>query len=271
MSAMVRLARAMRDAYRLEALEPRVLLSADPVLGAAHAVVMQPVDPYAQSLDGAYDPADALAHHPGQFAHASLPDGWQHWAPNAPEPSPSGSHSFAVDARAFDAGHARTASGFMAGTLHVPLDQAANDAGTLNLTSTANASQGPTMHALAVVTPGGSPAVTSNTTGSLTMTGSDTFEVDIDGTGADLLTVTGTAHLDGLIKVNLVGGTTPTEGQTYTVLKYQALSGSFAEGEGLVSVGNGLYFEIQSDTAIKQINLIAHRLDVPGSYAVNLL
>ncbi|RZL31072.1 MAG: LEPR-XLL domain-containing protein, partial [Rubrivivax sp.] len=148
MSGLVRLARAMRDAYKLEALEPRVLLSADPVLGAAHAVVMQPVDPYAQTLDGAYDPADALAQHPGQVPHASLPDGWQDWAPNAAEPAPSGSQTFAVDARAFDVQHAQASDGFMVGTLTV----AANDA------------EAPTFSkALALTNPGGSPTVASTT------------------------------------------------------------------------------------------------------------
>ena len=41
------LARSIRDLYRVEALEPRILLSADPALGGAHAVLAK--DPMEQS------------------------------------------------------------------------------------------------------------------------------------------------------------------------------------------------------------------------------
>ncbi|MFP5472086.1 MAG: LEPR-XLL domain-containing protein, partial [Gammaproteobacteria bacterium] len=47
-------ARMVRDAWRLEALEPRVLLSADPVLGVL-PVVMPDDQGHAQALHGAYD------------------------------------------------------------------------------------------------------------------------------------------------------------------------------------------------------------------------
>jgi hypothetical protein len=52
------LSRRIRDAFRLEPLEARVLLSADPVLGPAQIVLMPPAD-HDQALAGAYDFAGA--------------------------------------------------------------------------------------------------------------------------------------------------------------------------------------------------------------------
>ena len=57
-----RLTRVLRDAYRLEPMEPRVLLSADPVLGAAQAILIPNID-HDQALLGAYDLDDAHQYH----------------------------------------------------------------------------------------------------------------------------------------------------------------------------------------------------------------
>jgi hypothetical protein len=46
------LVRSLRDAFRVEPLEPRVLLSADPVMGAVHAILPDDRD---QDQFGAYD------------------------------------------------------------------------------------------------------------------------------------------------------------------------------------------------------------------------
>ena len=54
------LSRTRRDAWRVEALEPRVLLSADPVLGGLHALLMPVGDTDATGIDAyqAYGTAD---------------------------------------------------------------------------------------------------------------------------------------------------------------------------------------------------------------------
>ncbi|MBC7377225.1 MAG: LEPR-XLL domain-containing protein, partial [Burkholderiaceae bacterium] len=268
MSAIIRLARAVRDAYKLEPLEPRVLLSADPVLGAAHAILMHAGDPNDPAA-GAYEPsADG---HPAPHMHASLPEGWQDWpAPSQAQPALE-THTFAVDARAFDASHAPA---FMHGTLMA----AANDSVQPQSQTPGEAPVLTRSKALAAVNIGSTSAASQTSQPTLTLNPGDVFEVELggatpgNGTGHyDQLTVTGQASLDGALKVTLIDGYVPADGAVFTFLNYGTVSGSFADGIGLMKAGNGLYFEVQADSAAHALKLVAHRLDDVTSYALNLL
>jgi hypothetical protein len=91
------------DGFRMEALEPRVLLSADPVLGAVHMVLLP---------DGDAGGADMSAYEPGQF------DGLSDPVADAPPAAPAALQALAVDAIG-----APQAAGFMdSGVRIAPLD-----------------------------------------------------------------------------------------------------------------------------------------------------
>ncbi|EFK96072.1 hypothetical protein LDC_1890, partial [sediment metagenome] len=109
----------VRDAYRLEPLEPRVLLSADPVLGAAQALLIPAAD-HDQALLGAYD-----FDHPDALLGPTLPPDSGGVAPSlmfslehdaAAVPAETKSQVFAVDATAFDVSQVGSRSGFLDGT-----------------------------------------------------------------------------------------------------------------------------------------------------------
>ncbi|KTT11995.1 hypothetical protein NS331_24610, partial [Pseudacidovorax intermedius] len=110
----------VRDGWRLEALEPRVLLSADPVLGAIQSVVTDDRG-HDQALHGAYD--------------------FDHPAPTSAEPLLSREsydnlinqpvHA-SVPATVFDVGDLQ-AQGFSASTLTVAANETLRGSGTLNV------------------------------------------------------------------------------------------------------------------------------------------
>ncbi|MBE9160631.1 putative Ig domain-containing protein [Nodosilinea sp. LEGE 06152] len=82
-----------------------------------------------------------------------------------------------------------------------------------------------------------------NIDGDYTQAGTGILNFDLGGrtagTAFDLLSITGTATLDGTLKINLINGFTPTIGDTFQVLKAGTLSGSFTNIQGL-NLGNGV-------------------------------
>ena len=82
------------------------------------------------------------------------------------------------------------------------------------------------------VMPGGAGAAGVLTiNGSYTQTAAGALDIDIGGTAAgtqyDQLDVSGPATADGALVPDLIGGFTPTQGQTFTVVNASPLSGTF--------------------------------------------
>ena len=133
-----RLTRVLRDAYRLEPMEPRVLLSADPVLGAAQAILIPNID-HDQALLGAYDLDDAHQYH-----DLVTPALVQQIRADQAQASASLSAlkgavpaSFAVDAVAFDMAQLGRA-GFMDSSLTVAANEVLKGSGSLNASEAAS-------------------------------------------------------------------------------------------------------------------------------------
>ncbi len=104
------------------------------------------------------------------------------------------------------------------------------------------------------LTLGGVNLASATVNGSYTETGSGVLDIKLAGTGAgqfDQLTVTGNASLGGTLNVSLMGGFTPSQGESFQVLTVLGtLTGDFstknfpALGGGLVfvtSTNNGMY------------------------------
>jgi hypothetical protein len=111
-----RLSMLVRDAYRLEPMEPRLLLSADPLVGVVQALLLPNPD-LDHALLAAYD-ADGLAHLPG-LADPSIPVGLTPRFVDAPVTEPTGASAsdFAVDAATFDLARSAGRAGFLENSL----------------------------------------------------------------------------------------------------------------------------------------------------------
>jgi uncharacterized delta-60 repeat protein len=64
-----------------------------------------------------------------------------------------------------------------------------------------------------------------------------TVKIGIDSSGAGLFQVNGCATLAGTLAVSLLGGFIPTQGSTFTLVKYPAATGSFGTVLGLSQAG----------------------------------
>ena len=59
----------------------------------------------------------------------------------------------------------------------------------------------------------------------------------------DVLNITGTAYLDGLLEISLLDGFMPQVGDTFDILKFVSYTGGFSSVTGL-NFGGGRYFEL---------------------------
>ena len=82
----------------------------------------------------------------------------------------------------------------------------------------------------------GSSAGTLNITGDYAQAPGGTLNIEIGGITAgtehDVLNVTGAATIDGTLDLELIGGFTPTQPETFEILNYASHSGSFASTTG---------------------------------------
>ncbi|MHB8092108.1 MAG: LEPR-XLL domain-containing protein, partial [Syntrophales bacterium] len=99
-----------------------------------------------------------------------------------------------------------------------------------------------------LLSPGNSPGVESFA--ALTLDGSSSTLIEIAGTGDpgtayDQIRVTNLAQLGGTLNIALLNGFVPTAGQTFDIITFGSVSGTFADATGLFGFGdNSLYFEI---------------------------
>ncbi len=122
-----------------------------------------------------------------------------------------------------------------------------------------------------IFAPGHSPGVV-NVDGDYTQATDATLEIEIWGAGGagdntahgdaeygfDQINITGAANLDGALQVSLLDTYTPQIGDTYTIMTYDSYNGFFNVGEGLYGWHSDYYFEIvQSD---KQIDLVVREI-----------
>ena len=90
-------------------------------------------------------------------------------------------------------------------------------------------------------------------------TATGTLEIELEGTGLtqfDRLTLTGLAELAGTLDVSLLGGFTPSLGDTFSVLTATGgVSGTFDSLE-LPALGAGLGWSVQYDPTLVSLNVI---------------
>jgi hypothetical protein len=91
------------------------------------------------------------------------------------------------------------------------------------------------------VHPGDGPGILS-VTGNFTQSSSGTLDIQIGGpdagTGFSQLNITGTAALGGTLDVSLLGGFTPSNGETFTILTSAGLNASMFSAYNGLQEGN---------------------------------
>jgi hypothetical protein len=124
-----------------------------------------------------------------------------------------------------------------------------------------------------VLAPGHSPGVIS--VASLTQAAAAVMQIELAGTtagtGYDQINVTGAAALDGTLQVTLLDGFLPEVGDTFDILTFGSVTGEFANGEGLIGFGDGsMYLEVVQ--LADRIQLVTRALSYgPNSFAIDQL
>ncbi|MDB5857653.1 MAG: hypothetical protein JWQ76_1342, partial [Ramlibacter sp.] len=249
------IANRLREAFRLEPLEPRVLLSADPVLGAAQAV-LAPVRDQDQLALEAYDSGTQIvAQQPSTQASAAVVADILRLTGQS-----RGMAEFAVDSAAFDLAKVQDRLGFLEGAFDVQPGQKMGGSGQITMD----------VYNDGVISPGYSPG-RIDITGDYTQTGTLTIELGgaAPGTGYDQLNVSGTASLDGTLELKLYGNFRPTDGETFDIVTFGSALGAFDVGTGFVQKDAGLWFDIEQMS--NGLRLTAHEVDPTLAYLLDVL
>ena len=259
MPALKKLPRLVRDAFRLEPLEPRVLLSADPVLGAAQAILIAQAD-HDKLLVGAYDfdPADSFWASSGASPEPSFdnPVSTVRILPLSPAPSV-----------VFDLAKLTAGGGFVGGSMQVAANEVLAGSGSVNIALLNDGT----------VSPGYSPGMIN--VASYTQTAGGVLQIEIGGlTPAngdqalnhfDQINVSGLASLDGALAVSLINGFKPSEGDAFEIMTFGTVGGRFNAATGLLAAGDGIYFEVVQTAS--NLRLVAHEYDISAQYLVDAL
>jgi len=214
------IATRLREAFRLEPLEPRVLLSADPVLGAAQAVLAP------QRSD---DPLALEAY--GGVTQQTTQASSEVVAQILRQTSQSrGMTEFAVDGATFDLAKVQDRLSYLEGAFDVQAGQTMGGSGQITMD----------VYNDGIVAPGYSPGKI-DITGNYTQSGTLLIELGgtDPGTGYDQLNVSGQASLDGTLQLALYNGYRPSDGQTFDILTFGSALGRFDVGAGFVQEDAG--------------------------------
>ncbi|MDO8317800.1 LEPR-XLL domain-containing protein, partial [Rhodoferax sp.] len=255
-SVAARIRDAMRrDAFRIEPLEPRVLLSADPIFAPA-LIALAPDRHDIQSISEAY--AAAQENSSPSISVPMMARLLSNPAAN------SSAKNFAVDAVLFDIGQMALQAGFMDASLRVAANEVLGGSGSLDVD----------LFNMGVVSPGYSPGVENVT--SFTQDASGTLLIEIGGDTAgtgdghyDQFNISGAAVLDGTLAVDLWGGYKPQDGQVFNVMNFGSVTGKFDVGSGLLKTNEGLYFEVTQNAT--SLTLTAHTIDPSIDFVLDAL
>ncbi|RYY98239.1 MAG: LEPR-XLL domain-containing protein, partial [Comamonadaceae bacterium] len=255
------IAHRLREAFRLEPLEPRVLLSADPVLGAARTVMLPDRHDDQLSIE-AYDSANRVVAQQATQASTAVV------AQILRQASASrGMLEFSVDQAAFDLATVEDRLGFLEGAFTVQAGQLMGGSGAILMD----------VYNDGTISPGYSPGLQSYS--SFTQGNGGSLLIEIGGataatqpqqaTGYDKVNVTGLATLDGELELALWGGYVPQEGDTFDILSYGSVAGRFDVGDGFIQEDAGIWFEI--DELANGLRLTAHKIDPTLAFLLSAL
>jgi hypothetical protein len=144
----------------------------------------------------------------------------------------------------FSGGYTQSAGKTQAdGTLTVP-GGLSLQGGTLSGSGTIN---GNVTNSGGTVTPGDAPGILT-LNGNYTQTGSGALDIELGGptvgTQFDQLDVNGAASLGGTLNISLIGSFQPILGESYDIMDFTSLTGTFAQVNTLNTLGPNLAFDV---------------------------
>ena len=231
-----RFAKNIRDAFRVEPLEPRVLLSADPLSSPVLMMLQHQQTTGAETLSAAYQAIQTLSNSQG------------HTATYTPQVvTVTNSAGGTSTQYVYDAGVLAANQAALSTTVSVTSGNELSGSGNLSLTLQNSGIVAPTS------------AINTQT---FSQTGNGVLDISLDGTTPGTTSgtgsgtysqfnVSGSSSLAGTLAISVVNGFVPTNGEVFTIMTYGSASGKFNNVTGLLDVAGGLYFQVtQGATSI---------------------
>ena len=245
-----KLSELIKNAFKVEALEPRILLSGDPVFGAA-----QVANTGVFEADG---PLDAFAEQYTLSSFKELNDASQQ---TSGYDRPEADDDFVVDDIAFDMANITTDMYTSGGNLIIGDTETLGGSGSVNLNVTN----------FGELSPGYSPGIEN--LDSLTNTDSSTITIELAGLTAgseyDQINVANNLVFDGALSIELLNGFIPEVGDKFSIMTYGSSAGSFDSISGLTISGTDLYFDIEQDE--NELRLVTKSIDSGSTFLSEIL
>ncbi|NLW05927.1 MAG: LEPR-XLL domain-containing protein, partial [Pseudomonadaceae bacterium] len=245
------LAQLIKNAFKVEALEARILLSGDPVFGAMQVASTRLLEPSS--------PLDAFTE---QYTLASFQKLNQSSSQQASiYEQPAADSSFQLDDTPFDLANIKTDLYLSGSSLLIGEKETLGGSGTVNL-NLVNTGK---------LSPGYSPGLQSFE--SLVNTNLSEITIELAGLTAgseyDQLNIANNLVFDGKLSIELLNGYQPKVGDEFTIMTYGSYSGAFDAIEGLTVADSNLYFEIEQSAT--ELKLVTKAIDSGSTFLSEIL
>ncbi|NRA56495.1 MAG: LEPR-XLL domain-containing protein, partial [Gammaproteobacteria bacterium] len=230
-----KLSELIKNAFKVEALESRILLSGDPVFGAMQVASTRLFEPSA--------PLDAFSE---QYTLASFKQFNNVAQQTSGFERPEADSDFVVDDLAFNVANITTDLYVSGGEFIIGATDTLGGSGSVNLDVT-NAGK---------LSPGYSPGVQNFDD----LTNTDTSEITIElaglaaGSQYDQINIANNLVFDGALSIELLNGFIPEVGDEFSIMTYGSSAGSFDSIAGLAISGTDLYLDVEkTETELKLV------------------
>ena len=245
----------IKSAFKVEALESRILLSGDPVVAAMPTSSTNLLEPNG--------PLDAFTEQYTLSSFKELNDAAQQ---TSGYERPEADSDFVVDDTAFDAANITSDLYIAGGNLTISETETLGGSGSIELNVTNSGT----------LSPGYSPGI-QTISGNLINTDSSETIIELAGTDNsdtnnpeyDQINVTENIVFDGDLSIELLDGFTPVAGDEFIIMTFGgSASGSFDSISG-IAINSSLYFDVVQDNNNKELKLIATAYPTAGGFTAS--
>ena len=245
-----KLAELIKNAFKVEALEPRILLSGDPVFGAMQVASSR-----------LFEPSGSLEDFSEQYTLSSFEKLNDVSQQTSGFKRPAVDTDFLVNDTAFDVANITTDLYVSGSGLIIGAADTLGGSGSVNMNVTNDGK----------LSPGYSPGIQEFD--SLTNTDDSEIIIEIEGLTAgsqyDQINIANNLVFDGALSIELLNGFVPEVGDEFSIMTYGSSAGSFDSIDGLAIGGTDLYFDIEkSESALR---LITKSIDSTSTFLSEIL
>ncbi|TPE46981.1 LEPR-XLL domain-containing protein, partial [Maribrevibacterium harenarium] len=245
------LAKLVKDAFKVEALEPRILLSGDPLFGAMQVASTRLLEPSG--------PLDAFAEQYTLSTFQKLNQTTQQQAGIYEQPTADS--EFKVDDVPFDLANIQSSMYVDGGEFLIGSGEALGGSGSVHL-NVVNEGE---------LSPGYSPG--QQNFDSLTNTNDSSITIEIAGLTAgsqyDQINIANNVVFDGALSIELLNGYKPNAGDEFSIFNYGTYSGAFDTIDGLAIAGTDLYFDVEQSAT--ELKLVTKAIDSGSTFLSEIL